>query len=327
MSTRPKRSSAAAQIAPGPVDQPAANKKVKTETSKQQQQRQGEINADTKSAALHNFLTANEPVFTPLLGNSNYITSHRVANPQVKPYELLAEQPASIKATLKPYQMIGISFLIWLHENGANGILGDEMGLGKTLTTLTLFAWLQQVKGVSGPHLVVCPLSVLSSWMTEIEKWLPSFKALRFHGQANERNRLLEKMHQEKPDIVIATYESYKAEERRFKHSGNWQYLVLDEGHKVKNHKSAVSLSLQNISAKQRLLLTGTPLQNNLAELWSLLRWLYPMVFTPTTEAKFHQAFDLVHGTYDQQFMKSCQKLLELIMVSLASSHMSQFKT
>lgn len=177
----------------------------------------------------------------------------------------------------------------------------DEMGLGKTLTTLTLFSWLKETKGVPGPHLVVCPLSVLSSWMTEIERWLPDAKALRFHGQANERNRLLEKMHAEKPEIVVATYESYRAEEKRLKHGGNWQYLVLDEGHKVKNHKSAVSIALQGLSAQHRLLLTGTPLQNNLAELWSLLRWLWPSVFTPTTESRFLQAFDLVSFRYSPE--------------------------
>lgn len=193
------------------------------------------------------------------------------------------------------------------------------MGLGKTVTTLSLFAWLKETKGVAGPHLVVCPLSVLSSWMNEIAKWFPTAKSLRFHGQANERSRLMDVLRVEKPDIVVATYESYRAEEKRLKHAGNWQYLVLDEGHKVKNHKSAVSASLQNISAQHRLLLTGTPLQNNLAELWSLLRWLWPMVFTPTTEARFLQAFDLVHGTYDQDFMNASKKLLELLMVGTFS--------
>lgn len=103
------------------------------------------------------------------------------------------------------------------------------MGLGKTLQTLSLIAYLHETHNVKGPHLLICPLSVLGAWMTEIQRWLPSFKSLRFHGPATERSRLKHELTNGQPDLVVTTYEAYTAEASWFKHR-RWGLCVLDEG-------------------------------------------------------------------------------------------------
>ena len=218
---------------------------------------------------------------------------------------------------MKPYQLSGLSFLVYLQRNGLSGILGDEMGLGKTLQSLSLIQHLKENRTSSErnsqprPSLVVCPLSVLSSWMAESRKWTPGLKVLRFHGPVHERSRLkrvasgeedmfgndtrlaLKKKNKrlanagkdiidldpEDPeddagvDLVVTTYETFSAEQGWFKRAFVWKYAILDEGHKIKNDLSQISTALQGLGAEYRLILTGTPLQNNLVELWALLHW------------------------------------------------------
>ena len=262
---------------------------------------------------------------------------------------------------MKPYQLLGLSFLVYLHKNGLSGILGDEMGLGKTLQTLSLFQYLKESrKGVSStvenrPCLVVCPLSVLSSWMAESRKWTPGLKVLRFHGSTQERDRLKKIASGEidqygnqtlisrrkknyrrtatgKPiidldsdldnadgergvDLIVTTYEGFLAEQGWFKKAFVWSYVVLDEGHKIKNDLSLISKALQGLGAEYRLILTGTPLQNNLQELWALLHWLYPEVFTEKTADLFRDSFNLTRGQVSTKVMDDARRLLEVIML------------
>ena len=247
---------------------------------------------------------------------------HDDVGPTAAPYESLATMPKEVTATMKPYQREGLSFLVYMHKNGMSAILGDEMGLGKTLQTLALFAYLREnepTKGEHRPYLVVCPLSVLSSWMNEIKKWVPGLKAVRFHGPKTEREKLKEDCRisgkAAQIDVVVTTYETFVAEQGWFKRAFVWRYCVLDEGHKIKNDKSDVAHSLQGLRAEYRLLLTGTPLQNNLKEMWALLHWLYPEVFTPDTAENFKQAFDLTKGRVSTDFMDNARQLLELVML------------
>lgn len=261
---------------------------------------------------------------------------------------------------MKPYQLLGLSFLIYLYRNGVSGILGDEMGLGKTLQTLSLFQYLKEntKKGSNAenrPCLVVCPLSVLSSWMAESRKWTPGLKVLRFHGSMQERDRLKKIAVGEidiygnqtrtarkkknyrrtatgKPiidlvsdpdtesdergiDLVVTTYEGFLAEQAWFKKAFVWSYAVLDEGHKIKNDLSLISKALQGLGAEYRLILTGTPLQNNLVELWALLHWLYPEVFVEKTAELFKTSFDLSKGQVNTKVMDDARRLLEIIML------------
>ncbi|TFK65861.1 hypothetical protein BDN72DRAFT_800724 [Pluteus cervinus] len=236
-------------------------------------------------------------------------------------YEELQAQPSLIKGgTMKDYQLQGLSFLVWMYQNGMNCILGDEMGLGKTLQTLSLFAYIQEnVQGPHDPHLIICPLSVLSSWQAETARWLPSMKTMRFHGPENERSRLKLVMKSEQPDIVITTYEGYVAESDWLK-KNRWTYCVLDEGHKIKNSESNVSHTIQGLGSLYRLILTGTPVQNNLVELWSLLHFLYPRVFTTRTEQMFKDSFDLTRGSYVLPFLDAARKWVGTVMLRRTKS-------
>ncbi|KAF8445337.1 SNF2 family N-terminal domain-containing protein [Kalaharituber pfeilii] len=249
--------------------------------------------------------------------------------PQAVPYKLLEEQPSGVKATMKPYQLAGLSFLVWLYNNGASGILGDEMGLGKTLQTLSLFSYLTEQHpsppGHHRPFLVVCPLSVLSSWMAECNKWTPHLRALRFHGSAIEKERMKKVAEHgvanedgktfSPYDVVITTYEAFEKDVSWFRRAFVWRYVVLDEGHKIKNEMTNISQAVQGLSAEYRLVLTGTPLQNNLKELWALLHFIMPEVFTSNTQQKFANAFDLTNGKVDRKVMDDSRRLLELIML------------
>ena len=275
------------------------------------------------------FILFNKKYFWPLLPETSYIDKLQRhydmevdAEPEIFPYEVLTSKPKGVTATMKPYQLEGLSFLAYMHKNGMSAILGDEMGLGKTLQTLSLFQHLKErepTRGEHRPYLVVCPLSVLSSWMSEAKRWVPDLNAVRFHGPKKERENLKEDCRlagkASKIDVVVTTYETFVAEQGWFKRAFVWRYCVLDEGHKIKNEKSDISHSLQGLSAEYRLLLTGTPLQNNLKEMWALLHWLYLEVFTADTAENFKQAFDLTKGKVSTSFMDHARRLLELIML------------
>ncbi|KUJ06874.1 uncharacterized protein LY89DRAFT_602538 [Mollisia scopiformis] len=326
----------------------------------------------SKTAAYRNqFLVDQKDLWLPLLPQHNYIRKlvHNRLHlspadlaklPTVTPYQELEQQPRGVTAVMKPYQLSGLSFLMWLHHNGLSGILGDEMGLGKTLQTLSLIQHLKENDPKAGtgrlqrPFLIVCPLSVLSSWMSETKKWTPGLKAIRFHGPIAERQRLKKivvgeidhygnmtsqarsKLKSRRNaagkeyisldtdseneedlgvDLVVTTYDCFKAEQSWFKTAFVWRYIVLDEGHTVKNDASLISKSLQGIKAEYRLILTGTPLQNNLSELWALLHWLYPEVFSANTNGLFDTSFNLSKGQYSSTVLDDARRLLELIML------------
>lgn len=275
------------------------------------------------------FLLAHKEFFLPVLPETSYLdklqrTQDMAAGDDVDivPHTSLDEKPRGITAIMKPYQLEGLSWLVYMHRNGMPSILGDEMGLGKTLQTLSLFQWLRENEPTSGearPFLVVCPLSVLSSWMNEAKKWAPELNVVRFHGPVKEREKLKQDYRSRgsnvNVDVLVTTYETFVSEQNWFKRAFVWRYCVLDEGHKIKNDKSDISSSLQGLSAEYRLLLTGTPLQNNLHEMWALLHWLYPEVFSINTADTFKQAFDLTKGRVSRSFMDDARRFLELVML------------
>ncbi|XP_055307767.1 SWI/SNF-related matrix-associated actin-dependent regulator of chromatin subfamily A member 5-like, partial [Sitodiplosis mosellana] len=169
-------------------------------------------------------------------------------------------------------------------ENGNNGILGDEMGLGKTIQTISIFGYMKNVKKINGPFLVAAPLSTLQNWLNESQTFCPSLRTFVLHAYKDERAKLLEKL--KKPedwDPCITSYDFLLKEYHKFR-KPNWQYVVLDEGHKIKNEKTKMNGALKAIESKHRLMLTGTPLQNNLHELWALLNYLLPNVFADSVD-------------------------------------------
>lgn len=184
--------------------------------------------------------------------------------------------PSLLRGTLREYQHVGLDWLASLYNNGLNGILADEMGLGKTIQTISLLAHLACEKGVWGPHLVVVPTSVILNWEMEFKKWLPGFKIMTYYGSPKERKEKRSGWSKDNAfHVCITSYQLVLQDQNAFRRK-QWQYLILDEAHHIKNFRSQRWQVLLNFNSKRRLLLTGTPLQNNLMELWSLLYFLMP---------------------------------------------------
>ncbi|KAI5593489.1 hypothetical protein BDE02_03G017100 [Populus trichocarpa] len=194
--------------------------------------------------------------------------------------------PFLLKYPLREYQHIGLDWLVTMYEQRLNGILADEMGLGKTIMTIALLAHLACEKGIWGPHLIVVPTSVMLNWETEFLKWCPAFKILTYFGSAKERK--CKRQGWLKPNffhVCITTYRLVIQDSKVFKRK-KWKYLILDEAHLIKNWKSQRWQTLLNFNSKRRILLTGTPLQNDLMELWSLMHFLMPHIFQSHQEFK-----------------------------------------
>ena len=187
---------------------------------------------------------------------------------------------------MRDYQVRGLNWMIGLYENGINGILADEMGLGKTLQTISLIGYMKHFRDISGPHMVIAPKSTLTNWINEIKRWCPSINAVCLIGDANKRATLIrDTLLGDKAgwDVCVTSYEMIIREKAVLK-KFNWRYLVIDEAHRIKNEKSKLSEIVREFNTSNRLLLTGTPLQNNLHELWALLNFLLPDVFNSSDD-------------------------------------------
>ncbi|KAG0339177.1 hypothetical protein BG004_006931 [Podila humilis] len=200
--------------------------------------------------------------------------------PIVKP-TISARQPSLVTGgILRDYQLAGVEWMVSLYENGLNGILADEMGLGKTLQTISFLSYLRE-KGVWGPFLIVAPLSTLANWINEFERFTPTVPCVLYHGQPEQRthirNKRFKKMDPSFP-ICVTSYEIVM-NDRKHLQKYQWKYIIVDEGHRLKNMNCKLIRELKSYHSANRLLLTGTPLQNNLSELWSLLNFLLPDIF------------------------------------------------
>ncbi|KAJ3773357.1 SNF2 family N-terminal domain-containing protein [Lentinula raphanica] len=182
--------------------------------------------------------------------------------------------PVLLRGVLRPYQFAGLEWLATLHSNNMNGILADEMGLGKTIQTISLLAHLACDRGIWGPHLIIVPTSVLLNWEMEFKKFLPGFRILCYHGTTKRRKELRQGWNDKYHfNVCITSYTLASRDAHIFKRK-NWYYMVLDEAHMIKNFRSQRWNTLLLFRSFRRLLLTGTPLQNNLTELWALLQFL-----------------------------------------------------
>lgn len=184
--------------------------------------------------------------------------------------------PFLLRAKLRPYQLAGLEWLANAYKHKINAILADEMGLGKTIQTIALLAHLACDYGIWGPHLIVVPTSVILNWEMEFKKFLPGFKILTYYGTQEERKKKRKGWQLENAfQVCITSYQLALSDQHIFRR-WNWQYMVLDEAHNIKNFRSQRWQTLLGFKSQRRLLLTGTPLQNNLMELWSLLYFLMP---------------------------------------------------
>ncbi|PCH35712.1 hypothetical protein WOLCODRAFT_126206 [Wolfiporia cocos MD-104 SS10] len=182
--------------------------------------------------------------------------------------------PFLLRGNLRPYQQAGLEWLASLHTNNLNGILADEMGLGKTIQTISLLAHLACDRGIWGPHLIIVPTSVLLNWEMEFKKFLPGFKVLSYHGSTKRRKELRQGWNNKYSfNVCVTSYTLASRDAHVFKRKP-WYYMILDEAHMIKNFRSQRWNILLMFRSFRRLLLTGTPLQNNLTELWALLQFL-----------------------------------------------------
>ncbi|CAN6726263.1 unnamed protein product [Malus baccata var. baccata] len=194
--------------------------------------------------------------------------------------EQVTEQPSMLEGgELRSYQVEGLQWMVSLFNNNLNGILADEMGLGKTIQTISLIAYLIENKGVTGPHLIVAPKAVLPNWVNEFATWAPSIAAILYDGRQDERKAMREELSGEGKFNVLITHYDLIMRDKQFLKKINWYYLIVDEGHRLKNHECALAQTLAGYDMRRRLLLTGTPIQNSLQELWSLLNFLLPHIF------------------------------------------------
>jgi SWI/SNF-related matrix-associated actin-dependent regulator of chromatin subfamily A member 5 len=233
----------------------------------------------------------------------------------------LDKQPSILAphCEMHPYQLEGLNWLIKLHCNGINGILADEMGLGKTLQTISLIAYLREHRGVKGPHIVIVPKSVVGNWIREFKKWCPVVKAIRMGGTKAERQKFEEENLPKDPvtdrfnwDVLVTSYEGLLKEKGKLSKIG-WQYLIIDEAHRIKNENSSLSKCVRTMKTDHRLLITGTPLQNNLRELWALLNFLMPDVFGDAEQ--FDAWFSLSDESGKENVIKKLHTVLRPFML------------
>lgn len=332
------------------------------EVARQEQSATVRARVQAKASMRGSFLAKHVSVLEPFLETSvrtkvlqQYDPSAAAKKTYPNPH-LVPQQPQSILAEMRDYQMEGLRWMVHMHQQNLGMILyvfeivnlfvapsglfllciccpfflqtsyhfyasfqssGDEMGLGKTLQTISLLCYLKEHENFNGPSLVICPLSVLYSWCNELAKWAPSLKVLRFHSSSMEE-RMAQRLAFQKDamsyDVVVTTYEMAKQPQLKNLWSRQYfNYLVLDEGHKIKDATNQISQAVRHIHCENALILTGTPLQNNLVELWSLLNFLYPDVFL--SNKPFAEAFDIVHNVVNKETLHAAQKLLSIFML------------
>lgn len=198
-------------------------------------------------------------------------------------FKKMAEQPSYLHGegrTLRKYQLAGLNFLAFSWTKRNNVILADEMGLGKTLQTISFIGWLKYVASVSFPCLVIVPLSTIAAWVREFARWLPDLNVICYNGDGKSRKTIREyefwstaKSTIEKFDVLLTTPELIMMDEE-YLEGFRWAMIAVDEAHRLKNETSALHITLAGLRSANRLLVTGTPLQNSIRELWALLHFL-----------------------------------------------------
>ena len=202
-----------------------------------------------------------------------YEVAHRIKE------EVTQQASILVGGTLKDYQLKGLQWMISLYNNNLNGILADEMGLGKTIQTISLITYLIEKKQEHGPYLVIVPLSTLTNWTNEFEKWAPNVQKIVYKGPPNQRRQHQQQIRWGQFQVLLTTYE-FIIKDRPILSKIKWLHMIVDEGHRMKNAGSKLSSTItQYYTTRYRLILTGTPLQNNLPELWALLNFVLPNIF------------------------------------------------
>jgi superfamily II DNA or RNA helicase len=204
------------------------------------------------------------------------------------------ELPAGLDAELRPYQQDGYAWLSFLADHSLGGILADDMGLGKTLQALAMIA--RQVEGGSGPFLVVAPTSVVGNWAREAKRFVPGLTVATIHGtKARRRTELTDEI--KGADLVITSYALFRIENDAYREQ-QWAGLLLDEAQFVKNHQGKTYQCARRLSAPFKLAITGTPLENSLMDLWSMLSIVAPGLYPDPQRfaASYQKPIETGHG-------------------------------
>lgn len=235
-------------------------------------------------------------------------------------YLSLFQQPKLFHGILKDHQIEGLLWIRTLYENGLNGILADEMGLGKTIQTIAFYCFLLEM-GITGPFLVIAPLSTIPNWLSEFSKFAPKLPTVLYHGTESERIALRPTFYNTQKvnklncqPVIITTYDVVRRD-IAFLKKINWKYITIDEGQKVKNANAQISKCLREFNCTNKLILTGTPIQNDMSELWSLLNWLMPKIFDQLEDFNSWFVIDKFFDSNDQiANMAKKDELLDIIL-------------
>ena len=225
----------------------------------------------------------------------------------------LVNTPDSFNGKLKEYQLKGLRWLDNLFDQGINGILADEMGLGKTIQAIAMLAHLSKAQDNWGPFLVVAPNSTLYNWRNELNKFAPSLNVIPYWGSNNNR-KIIRKFfvqsklgkRESKMHVTITSYNLAVIDSKSF-HRVRWQYIILDEAQAIKNNTSQRWKTLLGFKSRNKLLLTGTPIQNSMSELWALLHFIMPDLFDSLDQFKEWFSKDIESNSEDRRKLNIIQ--------------------
>ncbi|KNC49173.1 uncharacterized protein AMSG_05152 [Thecamonas trahens ATCC 50062] len=255
----------------------AERKRLRAERKARKKNRQGSSSSSSSSSTSSGSTSYSG-------SSSSSSSSSEPEHAPVVPLIAEGEQPRGMAGgKLHPHQRRGINFMLQHHNAGVSSILADEMGLGKTLQAIAFLLHItENSNGRAGPHLIVVPVSLLPSWKAELRRWAPSLRVAIFHGTASERDKVMEYVMLPMDfDVAITTAETLSSSLGKLRTKFVWHYIVFDEAHRIKNPRSNISKNVRRLKSVSRLLLTGTPVQNSLHELWAMINYAFPIFSSP----------------------------------------------